>query len=250
MNKIEVQVLNPYSVTTAEKMTILNARLTQRGHQISSMRDLIKLSNKPYTNETLQNICNLPHNNIKRFATINVAIVGASRRFLAQITRNKTGINFCSASLQYSNYSDNSDFVVPYELLDKEDLKEKYLNSCKQSMDNYKALNDVGIDNDSCGYAAPQGLRNVLIISANPVAWQQMISQRSCRRNTKETQYIMLLIWNELYKLNPILFGDCGPKCCLEGKFSCKKPCKNKKPSEILKEDFPLLYKEEPIDEN
>lgn len=241
MNKIEVLVLNPSDVSTASKMTVFNARLTQRGHMINSMNDLVRLLNKPYKAETFNDICKLPHNNIKRFAKINIAIVGASRRFLAQITRNKTGIDFCSGSLQYSNYSDGSDFVVPYELLDKEEPKKLFINSCKKSMQNYKKLNKLGIDNDSCGYMAPQSLRNVLIISANPVAWQQMISQRSCRRNTKETQYVMLLIWKELYKLDPILFADCAPKCCNEGKFSCGRPCKNKTPMEILEKDFPLL---------
>lgn len=241
MNKIEISILNPNEITTATKMTVFNARLTQNGHIIKSMPDLMRLLNKPYKDETYKSICNLPHNNIRRFAKINIAITGASRRFLAQITRNKTGVDFCSASLQYSNYSDGSDFVIPYELLDKKELKEKYIESCKKSMQNYKELNDAGINNDSCGYLAPQGLRNVLIISANPVAWQQMISQRACRRNTKETQYVMLLIWKELYKLDPIMFGNCGPNCCHEGKFSCGKPCKNKAPLEILEEDFPLL---------
>lgn len=248
MNKIEVTILNPDIIETAKKMSVFNARLTQRGHNITNMRELFRLLNKPFKEETYKDICNLPHNNIKRFGKINIAIVGASRRFLAQITRHKTGVDFNSASLQYSNYSAESDFVVPYELLNQPELKEKYLANCQYAMKNYKELNEYGVDNDSCGYTAPQGLRNILIISANPVAWQQIISQRVCRRNTKETQYVMLLIWKELYKLDPIMFAGAAPKCCLEGKFSCGKPCKNKTPLEILNEDFPLLkeaYKDE-----
>ena len=45
------------------------------------------------------------------------AVVGASRRFLAQITRHQNEVKFMSASLQYSNYTGQADFAVPYEIL-------------------------------------------------------------------------------------------------------------------------------------
>ena len=45
---------------------------------------------------------------------ITVAIVGASRRFLAQITRHQNEVKFMSASLQYSNYTGQADFAVPF----------------------------------------------------------------------------------------------------------------------------------------
>ena len=40
----------------------------------------------------------LPHPTIQKFAVITVAIVGASRRFLAQITRHQNEVKFMSAS--------------------------------------------------------------------------------------------------------------------------------------------------------
>lgn len=252
MNKIEVKVLNPEIISNIEQMMVCSARLTQRGHTIKNMSDFMNLYNKPYKDETVDMMNKLSHSTIKRFGVINVVVVGASRRFLAQITRAQVGVTFTSASLQYSNYGNESDFCVPYNILEKGSTAiNEYLNQCKQSMTKYLELNQSGIDNDSCGYVAPQGLRNVLIISANVVAWQHMISQRTCKRNTKETQYVMLKIWEELYKLNPILFSSSttGPECCklgcLEGKFSCKKPiCKFSTPTDILKLEFPLFYKE------
>ncbi len=48
---------------------------------------------------------------------ITVAIVGASRRFLAQITRHQNEVKFMSASLQYSNYTGQADFAVPYSIM-------------------------------------------------------------------------------------------------------------------------------------
>ena len=60
-----------------------------------------------------------------------MAVVGASRRFLAQITRHQNEVKFMSASLQYSNYAGQADFAVPYEILNAPAaIRELYLKSC------------------------------------------------------------------------------------------------------------------------
>ena len=250
MRKIEVKVLNPEAVKTASDMCVCAARLTQRGHNVKSMDDFMALYNKPYKEETLRTMTHLPHPTIQKFAIINMAIVGASRRFLAQIARHQNETKFMSASLQYSNYADDSDFVVPYSIIRQGPGAEKrYLENCRNMMAEYKFFNEQGVDNDACGYMAPQGLRNVLIMSCTPYQWKHIIGQRTCRRNTLETQYVMLKIWEELYNLDPILFAPdtTGPFCqrgsCKEGKMSCGKPIdKAMTPTEILHTDFPLLY--------
>lgn len=251
MNKIEVMVLNPEVVQNAEKMTAFAARLTQRGHQIKDMSDLKALYEKEYTEGLLRNLTKLPHPTIQKFGVINVAVVGASRRFLAQITRHQNEVKFMSASLQYSDYSGSGDFCVPYDILEK-GCTEGYLDTCRDAMHEYKNAVESGVDHDAAGYMAPQGLRNILIISATPFQWKHMISQRACRRNTKETAYVMLKIWEELYKLSPALFdmSTTGPGCqkgrCLEGKMCCGKAiAKTQTPTEIIAEDFPLLIKKE-----
>lgn len=247
MNNIEIKVLNPDVIKESEKMMICSARLTQSGHKIKNMQDFIDLYNKSYTEKTSEIMVNLPHPTIQKFGVINIAIVGASRRFLAQITRHQNEIKFMSASLQYSNYSNEADFVIPYEIINDEQKKQEYLNSCKQSMQDYEKLVKAGINHDDAAYCMPQGLRNILIMSATPYEFKHIISQRVCRRNTKETRYVMLLIWKELYKLNPIFFGNCGPFCmlgpCKEGKFACGNPIeKGTTPEEILKTDFKDCY--------
>ena len=98
------------------------------------------------------------------------------------------------------------------------------------------------------GYATPQGLRNVLLISATPYQWKHIIGQRVCRRNTDETRIVLLKIWQELFSLSPVLFAPdlTGPFCqrdkCLEGKMSCKRNIAGSmSPSEILAADYPSL---------
>lgn len=249
MNQIEVGILNPDQLAFAEQMTVAMARLTQRGHSISTIDDFTELFQRPYSDKLLNNLIELPHPTLQKFGAISIVIIGASRRFLAQITRHQNEVKFMSASLQYSDYSGTAQFVVPYEILiDKvprgSSPKSKpidfYYDSCLYAMYQYRKLTKL-VGNDAAGYAMPQGLRNVLVVSATPYQWKHMISQRTCRRNTSETMYIMLRCWELLLKESK-LFANCGPSClyegCDEGDMSCGRPIEGTTPTEILKEDF------------
>ena len=146
--------------------------------------------------------------------------MGASRRFLAQITRHQNEVKFISASLQYSNYAGQADFVVPYEIMTASQwVHDFYLKKCRAAMEHYADIGACGISRDAAGYLAPQSLRNVLVISATPYQWKHMIGQRTCRRNTDETRFVLLKIWADLYALDPELFSPelTGPFCQREG---------------------------------
>lgn len=241
MRNIEVAILNEAHDCPAGMMMFL-AKLTQRGHNIHCMDDLMKLYNDSIGHhKTAIKIAHLPHGTIKRFTPITVAIVGASRRFLAQARTHQVGFNYVSASLQYSDYSGQADFVVPYALMkaDKEYFEKyggaskmysgMYLEQCSKAMSIYSALAEA-TDNDTAGYAAPQGLRNILIMQANHEAWMHFIRLRGCNRNTVETQYVTMRIWEELLKTEDgeEMFHYAGPDCmygmCREGKMCCGKP--------------------------
>lgn len=252
MNQIETTILNCSAIKEAEKNMVFAARLTQRGHTIHNMEDLLQLYNQSYRADTVENISSLPHPTIQKFTVITVAVVGASRRFLSQITRHQNEVKFMSASLQYSNYSEGAAFVKPYEIIQSpEKIQNLYIKSCLSDMDSYKALCKSGISHDTAGYVTPQGLRNVLIISATPYQWKHMIGQRCCRRNTDEMRIVMLKVWDELQRENPILFepSKTGPFCqreyCQEGKMNCQQPIpKEFTPAIILAKDYPMLFQE------
>lgn len=259
MDKIQVGVIAEHGNAT-EMMGFL-ARLTQRGHGIKSLEDIKELMNKPTSSNLAKAMMRMElHGTIKRFTPITVAIVGASRRFLAQARTNQVGFNYVSASLQYSDYSNDADFVVPYALI-KKDVEDttmshsrSYIDSCKEAMDTYRWLSSV-TDNDTAGYAAPQGLRNILIMQGNHEAWLHFIKTRTCNRNTVETQYVALRIWEELLKTagGEDMFAYAGPDClwgrCREGKMCCGDPVKKygqsissiSIPRLIINDKWPLL---------
>lgn len=249
MDRIEVKVLNPEVIRESEKMMVCCARLTQRGHGIKNMDDFLALYEKSYKDTTVKAMTSLPHPTIQKFGVINIVVVGASRRFLSQITRHQNEIKFMSASLQYSDYSGNADFVIPYDIYGNDDAIKAYINACKESQEHYEKAIQAGIGHDDAAYMLPQGLRNILVISATPYQWKHMIGQRICNRNTKETQYVMLKCWEALYEINPNFFNPetTGPFClrgaCKEGKMACGRPLtKGMTPTEILKQEFPKFY--------
>lgn len=279
MDKIEVGVIAEHG-NALEMMGFL-ARLTQRGHGIKSLDDIKELMDKPTSSNLARAMMRMElHGTIKRFTPITVAIVGASRRFLAQARTNQVGFNYVSASLQYSDYSDSASFVVPYALIEAEangvkfgpyydmsDPKdppdkyispiESYLAGCEVAMRHYKSIAEI-TDNDTAGYAAPQGLRNILIMQGNHEAWLHFLKLRTCNRNTNETQYVAFRIWEELLKTDggEDMFAYAGPDCmygrCREGKMCCGEPMRKfvadvyptdapSIPRRIIDEKWPLL---------
>lgn len=252
MNKIEVAVLDEPNEAT--RMSNFLARLTQRGHELTDLDSVLRLYWQKRNPALTQQLAGMHHGTIKRFDSYSVVVVGASRRFLAQI-RTHQHADFVSGSLQYSNWAEvnhetdwSNMFVVPYAFMGNTKLERKYLQNCAGAYIAYKDL--AKVDNDAAGFVMPNGLRNVLVIHANVQEWQYMIKLRACRRNSDETRYVMLQIWDQLLNktvngklfFSPEILGfDCQFGGCREGKFSCGHPyTKGLTPMEIIENEYPL----------
>lgn len=261
MQNIEVKVISECNDPGGTMMFL--ARLTQRGHNVKSMKDLTDLYyESKQCKSGVEAIAKLPHGTIKRFTPITIAIVGASRRFLAQARTHQVGMTYVSASLQYSDYTGKAEFVVPYAITEADNkimnskrnstfetsfntTRQLYLDSCNESMRAYEDIASF-TDNDTAGYVAPQGLRNILIIQGNHESWMNFIRTRACNRNTNETQYVTMLIWQMLLETTDgaEMFKYAGPDCsygqCREGKMSCGNKL-GTNPTDIINEKWPLL---------
>lgn len=256
MDKIKVFRLEDDAdeLSRVRRISAFAARLTQRGHVLSTVEDVKALYVRPVSDDLFTKFMDMPHPTLQKFAVINYCILGASRRFLAQVTRHQNEVKFMSGSLQYSDYAAENaqvNFTVPYELLDNPEEREKYLRANTYAMKHYYEMRESGIDNDTCGYTAPQGLRNILLISATPFQWKHMIQQRICRRNTAETRYVFLRIWEDLYNIpdGELLFAPKHtlPECCREGNLSCGQAMNEFEwlPHQLLIKEFPLCCRED-----
>lgn len=230
MDKITVSVLHESHSCPAGFMMFL-AKLTQRGHKVKSEEDLLELYNKSmFVHDSAAKVAKLPHGTIKRFTPITIAVIGASRRFLTQARTHSVGLEFVSASMQYSDYSEYSQFVVPYDVIEDGTASvSEYKSYCFEAFTNYnKMAKKFGHDN--AGYLMPHALRNILIIQGNHESWMNFVNKRACRRNTDETRYVAYLIWKALLGTNDgkEMFSFMGPDCqhgkCREGSMSCNNP--------------------------
>lgn len=217
---IQVKILDH----NLDGMPLFLAKLTQRGHLISDMNDLLNLYDDSVHNTPSSNLLTIPHSTIRRMNYMTIAVVGLSTKAVSQLRTHATRLTFLSTSTQYSAYVGRANnYVTPEGLDDKLDKAYEEIQNV------YESLIEQGIDKDKAGYLLPQGLRKTLIISGNLDAWQYVLSLRSCRRNTEEVQHICRLIRNEIITMvGPEFLAGMYPSCvdgkCNEGRFSCGKP--------------------------
>ena len=115
MDHIETKILNSYTIQEAAQNMVFAARLTQQGHSIQNMDDLMALYQKSFTEKTVERIASFPDPTVQKFTVISVASVGASRRFLAEITRHQNEGESMRASQQESENSERAAFEIPEE---------------------------------------------------------------------------------------------------------------------------------------
>ena len=231
MRKIRVELI--HDGVNHDALTVLGANMSQHAFAMMNKKaDAIDVSNKAdWSNRRLaETLTKLPHYTLSRFSKINVVVYGLSVRAARQITRHQTDVVFMSASLQYEkvNFGDDM-FVVPNEYFGG--VRDRYLDSCQESFDNYNAMLSSGnVSKDSAAYMLPLALRQVLLISATPYELAHIISARSCKRNTAEVVHIARLILSAVVNEAAIFRSDFAlPYClqsggCKEGKMCCHKP--------------------------
>lgn len=224
MNKIEVKILD----SNLNGMPRFLARLTQRGHLINSMKDVISLYDDSIKSPPGKYLMTLPHTTIKRMNYITVAVSGLSTKCVSQLRTHAKRLTFISTSTQYSSFDNRDDnYVIPEEYLTEEQITQMQ-NALSSVQNTYNDMIKNGVDKDLAGYLLPQSLRKVVIMSGNLADWEYVLSLRMCHRNSIETQHVCKLIYKEIYKnygaeycVN--MLPACVHDKCHEGKFCCGK---------------------------
>ena len=221
MENIKVKILNHNFDGTG----LFLAKMTQRGHQINNLDDLLKLYEENVNKQPSKEFLNLPHTTLVRMNEMTIAIYGLSTKAVSQFRTHAKHFTFMSTSTQYSEYRNTDNlFVIPEGLNNEQ--REQYINACKNIHKQYMLLISSGVNKDDASYLLPQSLRKCLIIHGSFDDWRYMLQLRTCNRNTREVQYICELILNEVAKeCGPNWANLCLPKCvngkCEEGKMSC-----------------------------
>lgn len=221
MENIKVEILDH----NLDGMPLFLAKMTQRGSEINSMEDLLKLYNYNKSKQPSINFMKLPHSTIFRMCHLTIAIYGLSTKAVSQLRTHATRLTFMSTSTQYSEFTQvEKPYVIPDGLT--EEQEKMYIDACNEVHQSYIKLYESGLDRDKAGYLLPQSLKKCLVISGNFPAWQYMLSLRLCNRNTQEVQHICQEILQRINdKCGKVWADVCLPNCvdgqCKEGKFCC-----------------------------
>lgn len=221
MNNIKVKILNH----NLNGMPLFLAKMTQRGSEINSLEDLLKLYNENIAKTPSDKFMKLPHSTIFRMCEMTVVIYGLSTKAVSQLRTHATRLTFMSTSTQYSEFTKvDNPYVIPEGL--SEEQRKLYEEAAGEIHKAYIKLYEGGVDRDKAGYLLPQSLKKCLVIHGNFPAWQYMLSLRLCNRNTQEVQHICELILDAIDKECGKVWADqCLPSCCKdgckEGKFCC-----------------------------
>lgn len=224
MDRIEIKILEH----NCNGMPRFLAKLTQRGHDMKDMSDVIDLYDKNIDETPSEELMSLPHTTLQRMNYITVAITGLSTKAVSQLRTHAKRLTFLSTSTQYSSFDNREDnFVYPTF---KDDIYWKINEAYIKINEIYKELLNDGVDKDIASYILPQALRKTLIISGNVDDWNYVLKTRLCNRNTSEVQKIALMIYLAIKK-------ECGEEylqhalpecingewfeCCREGNFCC-----------------------------
>lgn len=219
-----IQIIVTHHPDTAELANVTeSARMTQ-------VRGYIPQEGVQLDERLLRKLIELGHTSCLEHADFGVIVVGASRVFLAQITRHRMA-SYTSASQQYQKHHGFDYLGLPfYE--ENADLEMEYHEFMKKADELYTKI-EAAMGRDWARYVLPGATRNNLRIKANLREWFcTIIPQRACRRNTPETQYVMSKILQAMVDgkggLIPFIAAS-GPACltkgkCDQGTMCCGRP--------------------------
>lgn len=252
MDKIKVKLINKMNMTDDKYLS--NITKITYSEKLNGKQDIADqiLDIENSNTKIVENVVKFNHTSILEHLNYTFLVEGASRSFLAQVTRHRH-FSFTSGSQHYIDYSKIADFVIPVELLEIKDKAErtkkidKYLKTNSASLEKYKSLIADGVLPEVARQVLPNGMRNNLVITGNLRQFINFLNQRLCFRNTSEIQYIAYKIYQELYKLNPEIMKQVGPDCmvrgfCTQGHKSCGR---GKIKIEDIKERFKVLENED-----
>lgn len=218
MKNIKVVSLNKSHENPEEFIAnIVNLTFSKRLNSSPNPEEMI-LNTEAAKINTVKNVVEMNHTGMLEHINCTYLIQGASRSFLAQITRHRL-FSFVSASQHYMDYSDFGDFVIPVELEQQENnqLLIEYLETNKKALQSYSELISKGIPHDVARQVLPNSMRNNLIVTGNLRQWLNFLNLRLCNRNTSEIQYVAMLIKEDLEKYVPTITKYMGPDCITHG---------------------------------
>jgi thymidylate synthase (FAD) len=200
---------NEYKDTLVEMLwaTPNPMRIVSTALKVTMKQDF--MHGKVLGSKVIPEVLAMGHTSVFEHVVYSFAILGASRSFLAQITRHRMA-SFTSGSQHYQNYSD-------YGSRGHGDLTEEpvYQRAIENSMDGYNELVELGYAPYEARQVLPNAMENNLIFTVNARSLINFLSLRVCRRNTAEIADVARKIHLIAIEHFPELFSHVGAPCVM-----------------------------------
>jgi flavin-dependent thymidylate synthase len=128
----------------------------------------------------------------------------------------------------FTEFGKSRTCVLPETVTGNEAAKEIYMSCFEKSMDLYEAFRDEGVMEEDLVYLYLSGNVMDVVTTMNGRELYHFLKLRCCDRAQWEIQNYAMGMLSALRGISPLLFGQVGPGCfmdgvCPEGKMSCGK---------------------------
>lgn len=210
-----------------EATVALAAKLCYSDRELDDLTDNIMAKDN---SAFISRLMDMGHHSPVEHAAFTFSIEGVSRALLAQITRHRIA-SFSVRSQRYVS-EDAFNYVVPPAI---EELGAaavaRFAGQMDTIMDWYHdwqgALGHGEKSNEDARFILPNACETKMIVTMNARELMHFFELRCCNRAQWEIRSVAWLMFEEVIKVAPNLFRDCGPGClrgcCPEGAKSCGK---------------------------
>lgn len=228
-----------------EATVALAAKLCYSDRELDDLTDNIMASDN---GAFINRLTEMGHQSPMEHAAFTFSIEGVSRALLAQITRHRIA-SFSVRSQRYVS-EESFNYVVPPAI---EELGAaavaRFVGQMDTIMDWYRdwqsALGRGEKSNEDARFILPNACETKMIVTMNARELMHFFALRCCNRAQWEIRNVAWLMLEEVVKVAPNLFRDCGPGClrgdCPEGKKSCGKGAEVKARRAAINEKFGTL---------
>ena len=188
----------------------------------------------------LNTLSNLGHYSPFEHANFTFGIEGISRTCSHQIVRHRTG-SYSQQSQRYVDLKDTIKVIVPPEIEQDEEIKQKYIDSIYRDYDAYKEItlklvekyinegmnekNAIKKALEDARFALPNACETKLIMTMDARNLIHFFEERCCMRAQWEVRDVANQMLDLVLDVAPNIFSKAGPACafgkCKEGKMSC-----------------------------
>jgi thymidylate synthase (FAD) len=119
-------------------------------------------------------------------------------------------------------------FIIPPRIRVDQKKLDMYLHTISESIRGYYGLRADGVFPEDSRFLFPNAAATRIVISANPRAWREVITQRTCARAQWEIDITTTEIAKQIWENERVFVEEVGPACslgkCDQGKRSCHVP--------------------------